>query len=276
MSLFNKNHYYFFLSSRPWPITSSFGSFFLFISIYIIFKRSILTPLLLSLFIVMLVSYQWWRDLRSEYQHDGIRSVSLEICLKNSMILFICSEVLFFFSFFWSYFHFIFSDSIELGWHWSSCGILMFDYSNVPLLNTLILLTSGLTITMSHFYHLNNFYRLSVTYLFFTVLLGGLFTVLQYLEYKSSFFSMYDSSFGRVFYLLTGFHGLHVLIGSVFILVVSFRRTIFNLRDDSILSFDLCSWYWHFVDVVWLLLYFFLYYISFLRFSIFSTSDFHS
>lgn len=276
MRIFDKNHYYFFLSASPWPLVSSLSSIFLFLSIYIFFKSGFFYPLLVSFLVIFLVSYQWWRDLSVEYLFDGLNSISLESCLKNSIILFITSEVLFFVSFFWSYFHYIFSDCIELGWHWSSFGILMFDYSNVPLVNTLILLTSGLTITLSHYYHLINQFNFSTLYLFLTLFLGLFFTFLQYIEYKRSFFSMFDSSFGRVFYLLTGFHGTHVLIGRIFILVVSLRRINFKLTYDSILRFELCSWYWHFVDVVWLLLYFFLYYLSFLRFSIYSTIDFHS
>lgn len=276
MNHFEKNHYYFFLRSSPWPLISSMSSFFLFLSFYILFKRGLLHPLLFSFLVLFTISYQWWRDLSVEYLFDGLNSISLENCLKNSMILFISSEVLFFFSFFWRYFHYMFSDCIELGWHWSSYGIMMFDYSNVPLVNTLILLTSGLTITLSHHFHLIGKFNYSTFYLFVTLFLGFLFTFLQYLEYKSSFFRMFDSSFGRVFYMLTGFHGTHVLIGRVFIIIVSLRRMNLKLTYDSMLRFELCSWYWHFVDVVWLLLYFFLYYLSYLRFSITSTSDFHS
>lgn len=268
MNNFEKNHYYFFLSSSPWPLVSRVSSLFLFLSFYIFFKTGLYHAMALSFLVLSIISYQWWRDLSVEYLYDGLNSISLENCLKNSILLFISSEVLFFVSFFWRYFHYLFSDCIELGWHWSSLGIMMFDYSNVPLVNTLILLTSGLTITLSHYFHLIRKFNYSTMYLFLTLSLGVLFTLLQYLEYKRSFFSMFDSSFGRVFYLLTGFHGTHVLIGSVFILIVSMRSINLKLTYDSILRFELCSWYWHFVDVVWLLLYFSLYYLSYLRFSI--------
>ena len=273
---FSKNHYYIYLSCRPWPVLCRISCMTTFTSIYLLLKTTSFYPLFISMIFLCLVSYQWWRDLRFEYLYDGFSSVTLESCLKNSILLFISSEVLFFFSFFWSYFHYMFSDCMELGWHWSSLGITMFDYSNVPLLNTLILLRSGITITLSHHYYLNSFHRLSLFYLFLTLFIGMVFTFFQYIEYKSSFFCINDSSFGRVFYLLTGFHGVHVFLGRIFIFIVSLRGTKFNLRQDSILRFDLCSWYWHFVDVVWLLLYFFVYYLSFLRFSIYSTTDFHS
>lgn len=117
----------------------------------------------------------------------------------------------------------------------------MFDYSNVPLLNTFILLRSGLTITVSHYYYLSDNYCYSIVYLFFTFILGFIFTFFQYVEYCSSFFSIFDSRFGSVYYVLTGFHGIHVIIGSFFILVTLLRSSGMLLRSDCINRFDLCS-----------------------------------
>lgn len=203
-----------------------------------------------------------------EYSFEGLRSLSLDWSLKNSMVLFITSEVFFFISFFWSYFHFTFSETMELGWMWSPISLIIFDYRRVPLLNTLILLSSGLTITISHYYYINENFRLSLFYLFFTLVFGVIFTFLQFVEYKRSFFSVYDSRFGRVYFILTGFHGIHVIIGRIFIFVTIIRSSNMILSLDRMNRFDLCSWYWHFVDVVWIFLFYFLYYLTFLRFSI--------
>lgn len=126
----------------------------------------------------------------------------------------------------------------------------MFDYRRVPLLNTLVLLRSGLSITLSHYYYFLNFYSMSLIYLIVTLFLGFTFSFFQYMEYVSSFFTINDSRFGRLFYVLTGFHGIHVLVGRIFISCVLFRSFFMIIRVDSIVSFDLCSWYWHFVDVV--------------------------
>lgn len=247
-----------------------------FFSIFIFFYYGNLFYFITSSLGLFLICYQWWRDLRSEYCNFGSPSGLLDLCLKYSMILFISSEVFFFVSFFWRYFHYMFSDSFDLGWLWSPLSVLMFDYSNVPFINTILLLRSGLTITISHNYYINHDYTYSLFYLVLTLILGSTFTIFQYIEYCSSFFSIYDSRFGRVYYVLTGFHGVHVVIGSVFIFVTLVRSSNIFLCEDSMTRFDLCSWYWHFVDVVWIILYFFIYFLSLLRLSIFCTVDFHS
>lgn len=179
------------------------------------------------------------------------------------MILFISSEVFFFFSFFWTYFHYFLSPTLEVGLHWPPVNVEIFDFSNVPLINTLVLISSGLTVTISHYFLINNSIKRCNFWLFLTVVLGGLFSFLQWEEYCRSFFSIRDGNFGTSFFVLTGFHGLHVLIGSIFLCTTLLRSGFSSRASKNYLRFELASWYWHFVDVVWIFLYFFLYYLNY-------------
>lgn len=173
----------------------------------------------------------------------GRNSNFVDFSLKFRMIFFIGSEVLFFFSFFWSYFHFYLSPMIDHGLSWPPFSVLGFSCFNVPLLNTLFLLSSGVTVTYSHYLIFNRYYYLSSLYLGYTIFLGLLFTFFQYLEYKNSFFCIRDSNYGRTFFLLTGFHGIHVIIGTSFLFISLIRLFLINFRKDHVLRFELCSWY---------------------------------
>ncbi|KAG9511424.1 cytochrome c oxidase subunit III (mitochondrion) [Fragariocoptes setiger] len=256
-----KFHYYVGLINSPWPIFSSLSSFNLFFSLFLFLKYGYLDLFCCSMILIMLTSYMWWRDYTREYVSDGGYSDSIDFCMKFSMVFFIGSEIFFFFSFFWSYFHFFMSPVFEEGFFWPPYCLLTFSSFNVPLLNTILLLSSGVTITVCHMMIINGDYKKSLVYLVLTVLLGFTFSFFQCLEYMSSFFCISDSNYGSIFFLLTGFHGMHVLIGTVFLLISMGRLVLFMLSSDHMLSFELCSWYWHFVDVVWIFLYFFVYYL---------------
>jgi heme/copper-type cytochrome/quinol oxidase subunit 3 len=188
--------------------------------------------------------------------------------------LFIVSEVMFFFSFFWAFFHSSLSPSIVLGSVWPPIGINVLNPLKIPLLNTLILLLSGLTVTWSHhiirdrswqfpFFSKSSFevddflnnYVLCVFSLFLTVLLGLEFTAWQAYEYYKATFYIYDGVYGSTFYMTTGLHGLHVIIGTIFLIVCFFRLINLHFTYDHHLGYEGAIWYWHFVDVVWIFLF---------------------
>lgn len=162
---------------------------------------------------------------------------NLEAGVKFAFILFILSEVFFFFSFFWAYFHFYLSPVLDLGYSWPPYFILIFNFINIPLLNSLILLSSGVSVTLSHYFLIKG----SLWFKFFliiTFVLGLFFSFFQYLEYRNSFFSISDSSFGTRFFVLTGFHGIHVLVGTFFLIFVFFRSSSFWFKGNSFFRFE--------------------------------------
>lgn len=256
-------HYFYILKTRPWPLISSLRAFNLIFSLLIFFKFQNFLSFFYNFLNISLIRFFWWFHYRGENNLEGSISSNLEKGLKFSIILFISSEVLFFFSFFWSYFHFFLRPTIETGSIWPPFKIEMFDYCNVPLINTLLLLTSGVTITISHYFLIENENKKFNFFLLLTIFLGLIFTFLQVLEYLNSFFSIRDSTFGTSFFVLTGFHGIHVIVGTLFLISV-FYRSLKNMISSSknFLRFELSSWYWHFVDVVWIFLYFIIYYLN--------------
>lgn len=255
-------HHYFLLRVRPWPLVVRINSFNVLFSFLIFIKFNFSILFILNLCNVIVSSFLWWILYRKELNLEGCYSFNLESGLKFSILLFISSEVFFFFSFFWSYFHYFLSPNIEIGLFWPTNIIEVFDFRNVPIINTLVLLTSGVAITVRHNFLIQGKLNLAKIFILITIFLGVVFSILQAIEYSRAFFRICDCTFGSSFFVLTGFHGIHVLIGTVFLLT-SF---LINLELSSIkrewLRFELASWYWHFVDVIWIFLYFILYYIN--------------
>jgi cytochrome c oxidase subunit 3 len=201
--------------------------------------------------------------------------------LRLGMVLFIVSEIMFFFSFFWAFFHSSLSPSIVLGAIWPPVGILILNPLTVPLINTFILLLSGFFVTISHYslclsttdllfnikspininnniFTINSF-SLSAWTLIITIILALQFTYLQGCEYNDALYSINDGIYGSVFYLTTGFHGVHVIIGTSFLIVMLIRLLLGHFTNMHHFGFEASIWYWHFVDVVWLFLFLFLY-----------------
>ena len=157
--------------------------------------------------------------------------------------------------FFWAFFHRSLSPAIELGASWPPIGIISFNPFQIPLLNTAILLASGVTVTWAHHRLIENNHSQTTQGLFFTVLLGIYFTILQAYEYIEAPFTIADSIYGSTFFIATGFHGIHVLIGTTFLLVCLLRHLNNHFSKNHHFGFEAAAWYWHFVDVVWLFLY---------------------
>lgn len=249
------NHPFHLVDKSPWPIVGSTGLLTIILGIIIWFHSFNIQLLLLGFLIIALTIYQWWRDVVRESTFQGLHTSSVITRIKLGIILFITSEVLFFLSFFWAFFHRRLRPSIELGINWPPQGINSFNPINIPILNTIVLLSSGVTITWAHNSLICNNYTQTFQGLFLTIILGFYFTLLQLLEYIESPFCIRDSVYGSTFFLATGFHGLHVIIGTIFILVCFIRSRNLHFNSDHHLGFEASAWYWHFVDVVWLFLY---------------------
>lgn len=249
------NHSFHLVDQSPWPLTAALGALILTSGMVKWFHHFSLNIIILGLIILILTTYQWWRDISREGAFQGLHSKVVSKGLRWGIILFITSEVLFFFSFFWAFFHSSLSPTIEIGLLWPPSGITPFNAIQVPLLNTIILLSSGVTVTWAHHALIENNFTQTAQGLFLTITLGVYFTSLQALEYWEASFSIADSVYGAAFFVATGFHGLHVLIGTTFLLICLIRHLICQFSHSHHFGFEAAAWYWHFVDVVWLFLY---------------------
>ena len=239
----------------PWPLTGSIGALLLTIGLTAWFHGFSITAILRGTFIIILTILQWWRDVVREGTYIGFHTSPVVKGLRWGIILFITSEVLFFFAFFWAFFHRRLAPTPELGCAWPPTGINPINPFSVPLLNTAVLLASGVTVTWAHHRLIEQNRKEAIQSLFITVLLGMYFTFLQAGEYWEAPFTIADRVYGSTFFVATGFHGLHVLIGSSFLLVCLYRTTIHHFSSGHHFGFEAAAWYWHFVDVVWIFLY---------------------
>ena len=247
----------------PWPILISFRIIIILIGRIFWFNYLLNYLFLFGIFILIFIKIQWWRDVIRERTYQGFHTLKVLKGVKIGIILFIVSEIFFFFSIFWGYFHIFLSPRIEIGCFWPPKNIISFNPYIIPLLNTLILLSSGVTITWCHYSLIKNNKINSIIRLFLTIILGFIFTFFQYIEYKEAIFTIRDSVYGSIFFISTGFHGLHVLIGTIFLIVNYFRILKLDYSIDHHFGFEAAAWYWHFVDVVWLFLYLLIYYWSY-------------
>ncbi|MEO1192601.1 MAG: cytochrome c oxidase subunit 3 [Pseudomonadota bacterium] len=205
----------------------------------------------------------WWRDVIRESVVEKLHTPVVQIGLRYGMLLFITSEVMFFAAFFWAFFDpALFPDEaiqatrVEvLGGVWPPEGVVTFDPFGVPLLNTLILLLSGCTLTWAHHALLVGDRETMIKGLALTVALGVCFTGFQIYEYNVAAFGFEDDIYSSVFYMATGFHGFHVIVGTIFLFVCLMRARAGHFTREKHNGFEAAAWYWHFVDVVWLFLF---------------------
>ena len=216
--------------------------------------------LLTSLFSLIFSMSLWFRDVISEGTYIGNHTLAVQRGLNMGVGLFIISEALFFLAIFWAFFHSALSPTIELGAKWPPMGIEAINPFELPLLNTVILLSSGVTVTFAH-HSLIQGNRSGALYgLVYTVVLAIIFTAFQGIEYTVSSFTISDGTYTSCFYFGTGFHGLHVIIGTAFLAVGLWRLLAYHLTENHHLGLEAGILYWHFVDVVWLFLYISVYY----------------
>nr|QNE85693.1 cytochrome c oxidase subunit III [Phaonia tuguriorum] len=249
------NHPYHLVNYSPWPLIASIGVMTMVSGMVKWFHQYDSSLLLLGNVITIMTVYQWWRDVSRESTYQGLHTLTVINGLRWGMLLFILSEILFFSSFFWAFFHSSLSPSVELGASWPPNGIVTFNPFQIPLLNTVILLTSGISTTWAHHSLMESNYSQATQSLFFTVLLGGYFTILQAYEYIEAPFTIADSVYGSTFFMATGFHGIHVLMGTTFLFICLTRHLNNHFSKIHHFGFEAAAWYWHFVDIVWLFLY---------------------
>lgn len=248
-------HPYHLVDESPWPLMCALGGLVVTRGIIKWFCWSDIYLILAGIIILIFRSMQWWRDIACEATLQGCHSGVVELGMRWGIILFIVSEIFFFLSFFWAFFHASLRPRESLGVFWPPSGVSPFDCFKVPLLNTLILLSSGVSVTWAHHAIIERNFIRSKVGLWATIILGVYFTGIQGLEYMESSFSISDGSYGCTFFLATGFHGLHVLVGTLFLMVTAVRHSRSRFRSTRHFGFEAASWYWHFVDVVWLFLF---------------------
>jgi len=261
-----KHHDYHLVDPSPWPAVGAASAFTLALgAIGYMHGMSLLwiVPGLLGVAYTMIA---WWADVIKE-AGSGFHTPVVQLHLRYGMILFIASEVMFFVAWFWAFFDasLLADDPIQVsrfaftGGHWPPTGVEVFDPWHLPLLNTLILLTSGTTVTWAHHSLLHNDRKGLIWGLTITVILGLIFTMVQAYEYAHAPFSFGGSIFGATFFMATGFHGFHVIVGTIFLIVCLVRATLGHFTPQQHFGFEAAAWYWHFVDIVWLFLFFCVY-----------------
>jgi len=270
----DKHHDYHLVDPSPWPLVGAFSALSMFIGLVFIFHGQepgkIIFPA--GLIMVLFTMYVWWRDVVREGITGGFHTSIVRHGLRIGMALFIVSEVMFFFGFFWSFFkaslnpvlvyegaHIFDSVVAAKSGVWPPVGIKTFDPWDVPFINTLILLLSGTTVTWAHYSLMHNNRKDLIRGLLVTILLGMSFTCLQAFEYHHAKFHFKDGIYPSTFFMATGFHGAHVIIGTIFLTVCLFRALRGQFTPEGHLGFEFAAWYWHFVDVVWLFLFSFVY-----------------
>jgi cytochrome c oxidase subunit III len=267
------HHDYHLVDPSPWPAIGSVATFVMaFGAIMWMHKMFAAAPLVFAAGAlgVLYTFIGWWRDVIREAEHKGDHTRVVQISHRYGMILFIASEVMFFVAWFWAYFNtalfpadaqqFLRFDLLGHVWppapspdHVAFRGT--FDPWHLPLLNTLILLTSGTTVTWAHHALLHNDRKGLINGLWLTIILGAAFSCVQAYEYMHAAFTFGGHIYGATFFMATGFHGAHVLIGTTFLVVCLIRAYKGHFSPKQHLGFEFAAWYWHFVDVVWLFLF---------------------
>ena len=289
------HHDYHLVNPSPWPIIGATAAFTMLIGAVFWMNPGVDffdldLPLggqpwvfAIGFLLVLYTMAGWWRDVVAESVVRGDHTPVVKLGLRYGMILFIASEVMFFFAWFWAFFNSsLFPLDVSIG-TWPPQGIVPFDPWHFPLLNTLILLTSGATVTWAHHAILHNDKAGAVRGLLVTIALGASFTCVQAYEYSHAAFTFglnhaqlmpfmddahksltasatgglgnLNAIYGSTFFMATGFHGLHVIIGTIFLTVCLFRAMRGHFIPSRHFGFEAAAWYWHFVDVVWLFLF---------------------
>ena len=251
---------YHLVNPSIWPMTGALGGGLTVFGIVQEAHYGTYIPLIAGLLVVLSTMFLWWRDVLKESATPGLHSTITRIGLRYGMALFISSEVMFFVAFFWGNFHFALFPSMHvLGTAtpaWPPVGVHTFDPFGLPLLNTMILLLSGCTVTWAHHALIEGDRKGLVWGLLCTVLLGLTFTTCQAIEYSEAPFAFAGGGvYSSVFFLATGFHGFHVIVGTIFLTVCLIRAIRGGFTPEKHFGFEAAAWYWHFVDVVWLFLF---------------------
>ena len=253
-----KNHDYHLVDPDPWPLVGAFSALALFGGLVMWFHDNRYGPVVagVGLASVLFTMYNWWRNTVIE-AHEGYHTPVVQLHLRYGMILFIASEVMFFLAWFWAFFDSSIHPSLvdAVGGQWPPKGIEVLNPWGFPLLNTMILLCSGTTVTWAHHSLIHGDRDGLKKGLMCTIALGLLFTSIQAYEYAHAPFAFKGNIYGATFFMATGFHGFHVIVGTIFLTVCLIRAFKGDFTPKQHFGFEAAAWYWHFVDVVWLFLF---------------------
>jgi cytochrome c oxidase subunit 3 len=257
-----QDHPYHLVSPSPWPYKTAMSLFALTVSAALAMHSFgyLYYVVYIALILVVISMVFWFRDITSEATYLGDHTLAVQKGLNLGIILFIVSEALFFMAIFWAYFHSALTPTVELGGSWPPLGIEPVNPFELPLLNTIILLSSGATITFSHHSLIKGDRKGALNGSIATIILALVFTLFQGIEYNVSSFTISDGIYGTCFFFGTGFHGFHVIVGTLFLSVALWRIYAYHLTNNHHIGFEGGIFYWHFVDVVWLFLYISIYY----------------
>lgn len=253
----NTTHQFHLVDPSPWPLMAALGGFLLTTGLVSYMHKFIggWSLFLNGITMILFVMYVWWRDIVREATYEEHHTFVVQRGLRLGMILFIISEIMFFFAFFWAFFHSSLAPVFNIGGVWPPKSIISMSTYTIPLTNTLILLSSGATVTWAHHAIILNAKRHTIIALLYTITLAALFTYFQGLEYVSAPFNISDGIYGSCFYMATGFHGFHVFVGTIALFVSLIRIVLNHTTNTHHFGFESAIWYWHFVDVVWLFLF---------------------
>lgn len=247
-----KKHPFHLVLPSPWPFVGAMGGFIAALGLVLFMHHQGAYILLIGLALILFTMGGWWYDVLKESAHKALYTPPVQQGLRMGVVLFILSEIMFFVSFFWAFFD---VSLFPAGGIWPPKTIHPLDPFDFPYFNTLILLLSGTTLTWAHHALLLNQQKVVVTAIGFTALLGFLFTLIQGYEYAHAPFGFTDGIYSSTFYMATGFHGFHVIIGTLFLVTCWFRARLGQITPEGHVGFEAAVWYWHFVDVVWLFLF---------------------
>ncbi|GAA4522913.1 cytochrome c oxidase subunit 3 [Chelativorans composti] len=280
-STHTKNHDYHIIDPSPWPALGGLGAFLMALG-GVAWMRALNSDsfevlgldlanakywiFAIGTVLTLYVMYAWWSDTIKE-GHEGHHTRVVTLHMRYGMMMFIASELMFFVAWFWAFFDASLfpGEAVQVaraeftGGEWPPAGIEVIDPFHLPLYNTIILLLSGTTLTWGHHALLNGDRRGLIAGLAVTVALGVLFTGVQAYEYIHAPFGFSGSIYGATFFMATGFHGFHVLVGTIFLLVCLLRAIGGDFTPQKHFGLEAAAWYWHFVDVVWLFLFVFIY-----------------
>ena len=261
-------HDYHLVDPSPWPALGALAGFTLTFGLVLFMHPDMLggigelfgiATIFPGVLLIAATMFFWWRDVVREATFQGHHTPVVQLGHRFGMFLFITSEVMFFAAFFWAFFDAsLFPREVPYdlpGGVWPPEGIETFKWYELPLINTIILVTSSGTVTLAHHALTRGDQKWTVNWLVVTVLLGAAFTVLQAIEYSHAPFSFTDGIYPSTFFMATGFHGAHVIIGTTFLFVCLIRAIKGHFKPEHHFGFEAAAWYWHFVDVVWLFLF---------------------
>ena len=255
-----KRHPWHLVEPSPWPVVGTVAALAMALGGVWYMHEGIIWGFLVGVMVLLFTFWGWWNDVVSEAESGIDHTPAVRRGLRVGVVMFIASELMFFFAFFWAFFNASMPMlSLVAQPTWPPAGIVPLDPWSVPFLNTLILLTSGATVTYAHQAAYVDDRRMMVLGLALTVILAIVFLGLQVWEYAHAAFGFTDGIYSSTFYLATGFHGFHVFVGACFLIVCLLRARAGHFKPDQHVGLEAAAWYWHFVDVVWLFLFVWVY-----------------